>query len=92
MECSHGFATYKFRDNDCYIIDIYVEPEKRKLGVAAEMANQIAAIAKQKGYKILTGSVDSRAHGAESSAAVLKSYGMSPYKKEDHVTYYFKGI
>jgi predicted GNAT family acetyltransferase len=92
LEKEHGFATYKFRSTDCYIQDIYVLPSHRKSGLAASMANEISQLAKQQGYKILTGSVDSRANGATDSHTVLKAYGMKPYVTEDYVTYYFKEL
>lgn len=92
LETECGFATYKFRGPDCYIEDIYVLPEHRKQGAAASMADGIAEIAKAAGIHILTGSVDSRANGAEESRAVLRAYGMHPYTIEGSVTYYRKEI
>jgi ribosomal protein S18 acetylase RimI-like enzyme len=92
LEKEYGFAIYKLRGTDCYIQDIYVLPEHRKSGLCFSMADEISQIAKQQGYKILTGSVDNRASGAEGSHKVLKAYGMKPYAIEDYVTYYFKEI
>ncbi len=92
LESENGFVTYKFRNPDCYIQDIYVLPEKRKEGVAASMADQVAELAKSKGYRILTGSVDCRANGAESSEKILLAYGMKPYVTEGNLTYFLKEI
>lgn len=80
LETDNGFATYAFcgsNKEECYIIDIYVKPEKRKDGEATKLANTIAEIAKQFGCKYLSGSVDPQANGATESLKVLLSYGFS---------------
>lgn len=92
VETYQGFATYKFRGADCYIQDIYVLPEYRKFGVASHLADEIAELAKKAGINVLTGSVDTRAESAETSAKVLTAYGMKPYVKEGFVAYYAKEI
>jgi GNAT superfamily N-acetyltransferase len=92
LEHEFGFSTFRFRDHDCYILDVYVVPEKRKLGIAAEMADAIAALAKSRGLSTLTGSVDSRANGAEASAAILTAYGMTVVNTDGPVTYFAKRI
>lgn len=92
LELEHGFATYKLRGPDCYIVDIYVVPEMRKHGIAAFIADQIADIAKSHGYRMLTGSVDNRANGAKASHKVLQAYGMRPYLKDEFMTYYAKEL
>lgn len=92
LETEYGFATYKIRPWDCYIQDIYVLPEFRKSGVAAGIADTIALLAKAQGIKMLVGSVDQRAPSADTSSKVLLGYGMRPYSKEGHMTYYCKEI
>lgn len=89
---SIGFVTYKFRVDGCYIQDIFVLPEYRQQHCAAEMADIIAKEAKALGYRLLLGSVDSRANGAEISDRVLRAYGMRPYSREGFMTYYGKEI
>lgn len=92
LETEYGFATYRLRGDDCYIMDIYVVPELRRAGLAAALADDVAKIAKALGYRVLTGSVDSRANGAEDSHKVLTAYGMKPYLKDEYMTYYSKEI
>jgi ribosomal protein S18 acetylase RimI-like enzyme len=92
LETYQGFVTYKFRGPDCYIQDVYVLPEFRMYGVASFMADQVAELAKRAGIRILTGSVDANANGADASDKVLRAYGMKPYAKEGFVTYYSKEI
>lgn len=92
LQTETGFVTYRFRGPDCYIEDIYVLPEFRQVGLAEKMADKVAEIAKEAGINILTGSVDSRANGAEISRQVLRGYGMHPYTQEGSVTYYRKEL
>lgn len=78
IENEHGFATYVFcgeDQNECYIIDIYVDPAHRNTKLASKFADEITAIAKSEGCKILSGSVDPTANGATNSLKVLLSYG-----------------
>lgn len=71
-----GFATYILGDQECYIVDIHVNEEFRKKGQASKMADQIYQIAKQKGCKILTGTVYFKANNPTLSARALLGYGM----------------
>lgn len=82
LQHDHGFTIYGY---NCvpgvdfphvYIQDNYVEPEFRKKGLAREMADRIAAQAKAAGIKVMLGSVDSNAKGADASLKVLIAYGM----------------
>lgn len=82
LETPHGFLTYGF---NCvpgavfphvYIEDLYVIPSARKTHVATEMADQVAAIARARGCKLLFGSVNARSSDPNRSLLVLQAYGM----------------
>jgi ribosomal protein S18 acetylase RimI-like enzyme len=72
---SKGFASYKIIDYGCYIRDIWVARDFRNQGVASELADQIAAIAKDKGCTHLIGSVSIETKNATDSTKVLLAYG-----------------
>jgi GNAT superfamily N-acetyltransferase len=81
-ECDDGFAVYWYLQHpthgECvYIEDIYVVPEKRKSGVGAWMADQIAEEAGGRGVTVMLGSVNPQTSGATTSLKVLLGYGMS---------------
>lgn len=82
LETPHGFLTYGFdcvpgvRAPHVYIEDLYVAPAARKTGVASEMADQVAMIAKERGCKLLLGSVNARSSDPNRSLLVLQAYGM----------------
>lgn len=73
-------------------MDIYVEHEFRKLGIAAGMADAIADEAKKKGCKEMIGTVVPNAKGSTSSLRVLISYGMHLLKASDNLIVVKKDI
>ncbi len=70
-----GFASYKITGEECYIRDIWVHRDFRKKGIASEMADDIAEIAKKAGCTYLTGSVSTTANNSTESVLVLLAYG-----------------
>lgn len=55
---AYGFATYLISGEECYIEDVYVEPDHRKTGIGAQFIDRIKMIAKEKKCKILTTTVN----------------------------------
>lgn len=94
IELPQGFATYRYfpHTKSCYIVDIYVQPEFRKSGIASEMANMIAAEAKKDGYTSLIGTVSPSANHSTDSMRVLMAYGMKLDSSERDVIVFKKDI
>lgn len=92
IEIESGFATYKITGNECYIIDIYVRPESRKLNLAASLADMIAEKAKEAGCTYLLGSVDLNSKKCSESLKVLLAYGFKLAKCEPQGIYLVKEI
>ncbi len=79
IESKSGFATYRFTDDKTvYLVDLYVSPDFRKMGVARDMANLVGEIAKKRGCIKMIGSVVPSAKGSAQSMKVLLAYGMVP--------------
>jgi predicted GNAT family acetyltransferase len=77
LETNQGFATYRILpDQTVYIVDIFVETAFRKSGLAAEIADEIAKLAKKAGCTKMLGSVVPSTKGSTTSMAVLLGYGM----------------
>lgn len=70
-----GFAIYYLNGDECYIRDIYVNPDYRKSGEASKIADQVSILAKKSGCKFLTGSVQPSAKNSTDSLKVLLGYG-----------------
>ncbi len=84
LEVDEGFATYRFLpENTVYVVDIYVRPECRQYGHAADLANTIGDIARKKGCTTMIGTVQPSAKGAHTSLKVLLAYGME-LKSAEH--------
>jgi L-amino acid N-acyltransferase YncA len=75
VETEIGFATYSEVDGGLWIENIYVAKDFRKSGEASRMADEIAEIAKKKGFKKLFGSVTPTANASTASLKVLLAYG-----------------
>ena len=78
LETAHGFATYRIIPDQkaVYVVDIFVEADFRKAGNAAQMADEIAKIAKKEGCIKMLGSVYPSTKNSTDSIRVLLAYGM----------------
>lgn len=93
IEVDQGFATYRYiNGNQCYIVDIYIRTESRKMHLAATLADRIVEIAKTCGCTELIGSVVPSAKGSTESLKVLLGYGMKLASCEDNLIIFKKEI
>jgi acetyltransferase (GNAT) family protein len=92
IEDSYGYATYFFIDDGVYIQDIFVDVEHRRGNAAAGYANQIAKIAKDKGYKKMYGTAVPSAKGCTTSVKVLLAYGFEIHSAEHNAIIFVKGL
>jgi GNAT superfamily N-acetyltransferase len=78
LETDHGFVTYRIlsEQKTVYLIDLFVEADFRKSGIASQMANEIAEIAKKQGCIKMLGSVVPSSKNSTDSIRVLLAYGM----------------
>lgn len=94
LENEKGFATYRFINNgkSVYIIDIYVVPDYRRERVAADMADEIARIAREWGCTEMLGSVCPAANNSTTSLKVLLGYGMTLQSASDNFIVFRKEL
>ncbi len=92
VEWDEAFAIYEISGFECYIVDIYVRPGARKSGVASELAHLISKIARERGCKVLTGSVCPQTRGATDSLKVLLAYGFQLAKSEPNIIWFVKEL
>ncbi len=82
LEAPEGFLTYGFdcvpgvSDPHVYIEDLYVRPDYRRTHVASAMADKVAEIARERGCKLMFGTVNARTSDPNRSLRVLQGYGM----------------
>lgn len=79
IENEIGFVSYRFINDgkSVFITDIYVKRDFRKSGQASALADDVVAIAKQRGCVEVLGSVVPSTRGSTDSLKVLLGYGMS---------------
>lgn len=92
IEDEHGFATYYYIKDACYIEDIYVAQDSRRSGVGSKYADMIAEEAKSKGYTKLMGSVNLTTNGATDSLKALLAYGFQLATANNNIIFLLKDI
>lgn len=92
LETDKGFAVYLIQGEECYLVDIYVKPEHRRSRECYAITDEVVRIAKEKGCKYLTGSVDTRLPSATASLHVLLNYGMRLLKQVQDGLIFIKDI
>lgn len=75
VESPRGFATYRITGPECYIQDVYVQPEHRKEKVATYMWDVIAARARAQGCTRLICTVDPTNPGWLGRKEFITKYG-----------------
>jgi ribosomal protein S18 acetylase RimI-like enzyme len=75
LEDEKGFVTYYFINDGVYLEDIYVSPDYRHSGVASEMADKVAEIAKEQGCTKMFGTICPAANNSTEGLKVLLAYG-----------------
>lgn len=91
IETDYAFVSFKFFDGECYIRDVYVKPEYRKQGVASQLVDAIAALAKDK-CKYLTTSVSPIANGSQDSLNACIAYGFKLLRSDNQLIYLIKEL
>ena len=92
IEKDYGFITYSFAGEECYIRDLYIDPNHRFAGMAASLADLVTVIAKQRGCKYLTGTVCPDAKNGNDSLKVLMAYGMKLHSSTNNLIIFKKDI
>lgn len=92
IETDQGFATYFYLNDGVYIENIYVAPDYRHLKGASKLADQIAELAKAKGYSKMYGSVAPSTNNSTDSLKVLLGYGFQLQSAEHNFISFVKEI
>lgn len=92
IENDSGFASYSFVDNMCYIIDVYVIPEKRISGMASNLCDQVCEIARRRGCGKIVTSVDPKTNGASGSMQVILKYGFKVFHTDGTLVWFEKEL
>ena len=91
-ETDLGFATWSITGVECYVRELYVLPDYRRTGEGSRLTDHVAAVARERGCTLLTGTVDPRATGADASMLSLLAYGMKPRAVVDGLVWFAKEL
>lgn len=92
IESEYGFATYSIHEQECYIRDIWVQPQFRQLNHATTLADCIVKIAKDKGCTFIIGTVCPAANNSTESLKVLLGYKMKLVSSKENLIIFRKEI
>lgn len=76
---AYGFATYLINGEECYVEDVYVEPDFRRTGIGSEFIDRLKIIAKEKKCKALTTTVGCRIKDPEVSLISCLNVGFKVF-------------
>lgn len=91
-EDDNGFITYHFKDNICFLEEIYIIPEKRRQGIASHYYDLMYDIAKKNNCIYLIGSIILGTSDIEGSMKCLFENGFKLNSINDNMIYLKKEI
>ena len=92
IETEHSFASYQIWEDSIYIEDVYVSPNLRRQGYAAQMVDEITRIAKSLDKKFLYSSVSPAANGATQSLKVVLACGFKLHNSSPDLIMFVKEL
>lgn len=92
IETEKGFATAVELGDYIYLDEVFVRKEYRRSRECYRLADKIAEIGKELGYKKMLGSVCTDANNSTTSLKVLLNYGFKLLKNEKNMIYFEKEI
>lgn len=74
LENEHGFIAYRIAGHECFIVDMFIAPEKRRTPLFKKMMGELEIFAKSSGGTLLTANIFLNDPGASNTLiAALKS-------------------
>jgi predicted GNAT family acetyltransferase len=91
IEEEHGFITYRFLpNNQMYIIDIFIEKNHRRSGLATELTNRVFEIAKNNNITTVLGTVVPSANNSTDSLKAILFYSFTLQSASDNLIIFKK--
>ena len=77
VETPSGFCTYKIKNQECFIIDLFVAQEARKSGEARRLIELLNSIAHESDCNVITANILLADPGANTTLAASLAIGLS---------------
>lgn len=82
---NRGWASYKISGDECYIVHCYLAPDFRGKTMMSELCQNIEKVAKDKGCKYMTGTVDLSSKNPERSMRMMITDGYKLHSAQNNV-------
>lgn len=92
IESEYGFITLQNLEKTCYLIDIYVVPEKRKTGEARRLGQLAEKCARDSGYTSVITTVVPTAPYCTENIRMLINDKWTVYHSENNIIYLKKEL
>ena len=97
IENEHGFVTFRFLAADdgasaCFIVDMYVRPDMRLLGIGKKLADEVTSKAEARGCRELICTTFSHCKGWRDSQKAIVAYGFTPVNNVGDMTIFKKDL
>lgn len=75
IESDQGFIAYRCKGKECFIGEMYVDPDVRKLGVGRKLLNTVIDVARAEGCEFITANIFLDDPNANSTLAAVLACG-----------------
>jgi len=91
-EYEWGFFKYQVATDNLYIADLYVIPERRRSGLAVDVANYLQDKARELGLKYITTTVATSTTTVTPNLRKYINYGFKVFKSDERFVYMVKEV
>lgn len=89
---NRGWASYKIDGEECYINHCYLHPDFRGKTLMSEICKPIEEIAKKRGCKFMSGTVDINSKNKEKSIRMMITDGYKLHSAENNIIVLIKEL
>jgi len=88
----HGFLEYIISGKECFIRELYIEPDFRESGLGSELANKLMKIAQGYECETITCQTELDQINPETAVKAILGYGFKIHSAADNKIYYYMEV
>lgn len=92
LETDKGFAIYEILGKECYLQDLYINPDYRRTGEARKLLNEVSQVAIKAGCEFITTTVSVLAKNPTISTQAILSCNFIIHSVKDNMIYFYKEL
>jgi len=78
----YGFITYKINNEECFIINMFIDKSSRKMSFSKELVGELAEIAVSRGCSFISGNIQDNDPGCTQTMAAAIGNGFKIYRAD----------